>query len=138
LNVADTVSCRVTVTTQVLFFRQLAASPPQPSNVASPMAVAVRVTGVPFWYAGLTHGPAVQSIPSGDDVTRPVPLSPGNVTLIEKSGIALKVAVTAATWVIVTMQVRFVPHELGTVPLHPANTDFVAADAVSVTIVPSR
>src|SRR5260221_307988 len=75
-----------------------------------------------------------QAIPAGDDVTVPEP-KPALVTVSAKlpTGVRLKVAVTEAAALMVTVQP---PEPLQPPPDHPANKDPEVAAAESITTVP--
>ena len=76
---------------------------------------------------------APQSIPAGLLVTVPVPVPAlCTVSWKEGGGLAVKVAVTAALLVNVTLQVPVPAHA----PDQPANVELLFGAAVSVTMVP--
>jgi hypothetical protein len=105
-------------------------APLQPANVEPVVAAAVRVTDVPLAKLALQVVP--QFTPVGAEVTVPAPL-PALVTVNAKVDVdVLKVAVTLRAAVIDTVQVPVPEHA----PLQPANVEFAAAAAVSVTDVP--
>jgi hypothetical protein len=129
LNVAVTAVAAVTVTTHV----PVPAQPPplQPANVELADAAAVNVTCVPL--AKFAEQVVGQLIPAGALVTVPVPV-PASITDNAKPLVLeLKVAVTVVAAVSVTTHV---PVPVQPPPIHPANVDPVAADAVNVTWVP--
>jgi hypothetical protein len=117
----------VTATVQVPV--PLHPPPLQPANVESAAGVAVNVIIEPVPY--IAEQVAPQLMPAGVDVTVPLPAP----ALTTDSGYALivNVAVTVAAAVIVTVHA---PVPLQPPPLHPANVDPAAGDAVSVTLVP--
>jgi hypothetical protein len=106
-------------------------APLHPANVEPLAAEAVKVTEVPLAKLALQVAP--QLMPAGDEVTVPVPV-PALVTvrvwLVLPA--VLNVAVTDCAADIVTVQV-LVPVQA---PLHPANVEPLAAEAVKVTAAP--
>jgi len=128
LNVAVTVVAAVNVTTHV----PVPAHPPplHPTNVELADADAVNVTCVPL--AKLAEHVVGQPIPAGALVTVPLPV-PASTTVNATPVPALKVAVTVVAAFKVTTQVPVPAHPP---PLHPANVEPSAADAVSVTSAP--
>ena len=123
LKVAVTDAAAFIVTVQVLVPVQ---APLQPEKKKPVPGAAVRVTTAPL--VNEAEHVAPQEIPAGELVTVPVPAL---VTVSAKDGNA-KVAVTARTALIVTVQV-LVPVQA---PLQPVKIDPAAGAAVSVTTVP--
>ena len=97
-------------------------------NTAPALACAVKVTTVPLVYGAAQVLP--QSIPSGFDVTTPVP-APAFDTV--KVNAVLKVAVTLMAALTVTVHGFAWPAQA---PLHPPKTEFALGCAVNVTTVP--
>jgi len=125
LKVAVTCWLALNVTTQGPV--PLHPPPLQPEKDELAAAAAVRVTTVPGAKLALQVSP--QLMPDGLLVTAPWPV-PFRTTL--RSGEVLKLAVTEAFCVSVTLQT---PAPLQA-PDQPANDEFAAGDAVSVTWVP--
>jgi hypothetical protein len=126
LNVAVTARAAVSASTQLPV---PVHEPLQPANAEPLVAAALSVTDVPV--AKLATHVVPQLTPAGEEVTVPVPV-PAFVTLAAKVAAPLKVAVTARTAVIVTVQVE-VPVQA---PLQPAKVEPLAGAALSVTDVP--
>src|SRR6266545_1229276 len=103
-------------------------APPQPLKLEPVAAVAVSVTTVPC--TNCAEHVAPQLIPTGELVTVPEP-APAFVT-VSVWLTSAKVAVTARSWSIVTVQAP-VPLQA---PPQPLKLEPVAAVAVSVTTVP--
>jgi len=128
VNVAVAEASLVNVTLQVLV---PVHAPDQPANVEPALGTAVSVTMAPL--AKLALHVAPQSIPAGLLVTVPVPVPAlCTVSWKEGGGLAVKVAVTAALPVNVTLQAPVPVHA----PDHPANVDPPFGTAVSVTMAP--
>jgi len=104
--------------------------PVHPANVDPVDGAAVSVTLVPLVKFALHVAP--QLIPAGLLVTVPVPV-PASATL--NAGVtALKVAVTEAFWLNVTLHGPVPVHE----PDHAAKTEFAPGVAVRVTVAPDE
>jgi len=128
VNVAVTEASLVNVTLQVPV---PVHAPDQPANVEPALGAAVSVTAAPL--AKLALHVAPQSIPAGLLVTVPVPVPAlCTVSWKEGGGLAVKVAVTEALPVNVTLQAPVPVHA----PDHPAKVEPLFGAAVSVTMVP--
>jgi len=106
-------------------------APLHPANTDPTPGVAVSVTTVPLSNEALHAAP--HAMPGGVEPTEPPPapaLATARVNCV--GGAALKVAVTARTWLMVTWQLPVPVHA----PPQPANTEPVPGAAVSVTTVP--
>jgi hypothetical protein len=101
----------------------------QPEKVVPVDGAAVSVIRVPLVYTSVQSAP--QSIPSGEEVTDPLPL-PDFVTVNWKSSV--NVAVTVFAWSTVVWQV-YVPVTVQ-LPLQPLNDEPISGAAVRVTTVP--
>lgn len=106
-------------------------APPHPVNVDVPSATAASVTRVPWAKGAPQVAPHV--MPAGAEVTVPPPV-PTRLTNSVYS-FNVKFAVTVAAAVRLTVQV---PVPVQPPPLHPANVEPALAEAVRVTLVPSR
>jgi hypothetical protein len=104
-------------------------APPQPVKLELAPAVAVSVTIVPCVNSAAQVAP--QSIPAGELVTVPEPVPDFDTVSVWTRS---KVALTARSWSIVTVQVP-VPLPLQTPP-QPVKVELAPAVAVSVTVVP--
>lgn len=128
LNVAAAVTGPFMITTQV------GDVPEQPCfhplKTAPVAGTAVSVTFVPVAKLALHDDP--HDTPAGDDVTVPLPL-PLSTTVRVCEAAGWNVALTDMFADMVTVHVDAVPAQP---PAHPANTEPVAGDAVSVTVVP--
>jgi hypothetical protein len=118
------------LTVQEAISPQEAASTNQPVNAVVDVGAAVSCTPVPVGNRE-AHADG-QLIPDGDDITLPVP---SVVTLM--SGISENVAEAPLVPSTVIVHVVLVPHETGTLPPHPPNSDWAAGAEVNVTDVPS-
>lgn len=126
-NVAVTDRATVIVTLQA---PAPAQAPLHPAKVDPLAAAALKVTLAPLSKAALQVLP--QSIPTGDDVTVPLPV-PALLTSSARvvAELSSKVAVTALAPSMVTVQAPVPEHG----PLHPTKVDPFAAAAFKVTLV---
>jgi hypothetical protein len=125
LKVAVTCWLALSVTVQIGLLPLHA--PVQPTKDEPVVAVAVRVTGVPWLKVALQVCP--QLMPAGVLTTLPLPVPP---RVTANAGEVLKLAITEAFCVNVTLQAPMPLQE----PDHPAKKEFCAGAAVSVTWVP--
>jgi len=130
LKFAVTERLAVMLTVQVLLVPVQA--PFHPVNFPPRVALAVNVTDVPLLYGSVQSLP--QLMPAGDDVTVPFAADlPALVTVSRYWLLTSKLAVTALAAVMLTVQVLAAPVQA---PLHPANREPAAGEAVRVTDVP--
>src|SRR5262245_63719176 len=130
LNVAVTVRAWVMATVQAPV---PVHAPLQPANVDPVAALAVSVTLVPLAKLAFCVVHVVpQLMPAGLDVTVPVPVPALFSVSVWFVATVLNVASTERACVLATVKPPVPVHA----PLQPANVDPLAADAVSVTLVP--
>lgn len=105
--------------------------PLQPVKLDPEAGVAVRLTVLPL--SKVAEHVAPQLMPAGALTTEPEPVPAGVTVMSNLAG--TKLAVTLCAALIVTVHV---PAPLHPLPLQPAKTVLAGADAVSVTVAPSR